>query len=200
MLRKEAGVEGKRRSDGFSAIEDRYAGYTVYDNSGSKIGKVDDLFLDENDAPEYIGVKMGFLGTRSTLIPMKIATIDETSRAINVSAGNDTVKNGPTFDDDREITPEYEREVLGYYGVDRASTSDSAAYGEYYADEDPPSGSTGRHLALEDLTETQLAALAGRQPMPPAAVGSGLSDVSENHDHYLTGGSDRRPDRESGAG
>jgi hypothetical protein len=32
-------------------VEDRFAGYTVYDNAGSKIGKVDDLFLDENDSP-----------------------------------------------------------------------------------------------------------------------------------------------------
>ncbi len=43
----------ENRSDGFTAIEDQYAGYTVYDNAGSKIGKVDDLFLDENDQPEY---------------------------------------------------------------------------------------------------------------------------------------------------
>ena len=57
------------RSDRFTAVEDQYAGYTVYDPDGNKIGKVDDLFLDENDQPEYLGVKMGFLGTKSTLIP-----------------------------------------------------------------------------------------------------------------------------------
>ena len=44
------------RSDGFTAIEDQYAGYTVYDPDGDMIGKVDDLFVDENDQPEYIGV------------------------------------------------------------------------------------------------------------------------------------------------
>ncbi len=59
----------EQRSDRFTAIEDEYSGYTVVDQSGSKIGKVDDLFLDENDQPEYFGVKMGFLGTSSTLIP-----------------------------------------------------------------------------------------------------------------------------------
>ena len=58
----------EERSDRFTAIEDRYAGYTVYDLDGDKIGRVDDLFVDENDQPEYIGVKMGLLGTRSTLI------------------------------------------------------------------------------------------------------------------------------------
>jgi len=61
----------EERSDRFTAVEDRYAGFTVYDRSDQKIGKVDDLFLDENDQPEYIGVKMGFLGTKSTLIPFR---------------------------------------------------------------------------------------------------------------------------------
>src|SRR3712207_510702 len=63
---KEEGME--ERSDRFTAIEDRFAGYEVYDQNGEKIGKVDDLFVDESDQPEYIGVKMGFLGTSSTLI------------------------------------------------------------------------------------------------------------------------------------
>jgi len=67
---KEVSVtEYEERSDRFMAIEDRFAGYEVYDQAGEKIGKVDDLFVDESDQPEYVGVKMGFLGTRSTLIP-----------------------------------------------------------------------------------------------------------------------------------
>ena len=120
------------RSDGFTAVEDRYAGYTVYDNAGSKVGKVDDLFLDENDNPEYIGVKMGFLGTRSTLIPMEVATVDESSGAINLSTDKETAKNGPSFDDDREITPEYEDEVRSYYGLGAAAGGgERGSYGDY---------------------------------------------------------------------
>src|SRR3712207_243218 len=107
----------EERSDRFTAIEDQYAGYTVVDESGSKIGKVDDMFLDESDQPEYIGVKMGFLGTSSTLNPADIATINNEQGFIEVSQSKDTVKNGPAFDDDREITPEYENEVRSYYGL-----------------------------------------------------------------------------------
>ncbi len=118
----------ENRSDGFTAIEDRYAGYTVYDNAGSKIGKVDDLFLDENDRPEYIGVKMGFLGTSSTLIPMELATTDESAGTITVSTDKETAKNGPAFDDDREITPDFENEVHSYYGLQ--STESTQTTGE----------------------------------------------------------------------
>ncbi|MDQ3386651.1 MAG: PRC-barrel domain-containing protein, partial [Actinomycetota bacterium] len=49
----------EHRSDGYTATEERFAGYTVYDRDGDKIGRVDDLFLDEADQPEYVGVKMG---------------------------------------------------------------------------------------------------------------------------------------------
>ncbi|HVD45029.1 MAG TPA: PRC and DUF2382 domain-containing protein [Rubrobacter sp.] len=124
----------EERSDRFTAIEDQYTGYTVVDQSGEKIGKVDDLFLDENDQPEYFGVKMGFLGTSSTLIPADIATINNEQGFIEVSQPKSTVKDGPAFDDDREITPEYENEVRSYYGL--GSVESSGSYGDYEGDEE----------------------------------------------------------------
>ena len=115
----------EERNDRFTAIEDQYAGYTVVDESGTKIGKVDDLFLHENDQPEYFGVKMGFLGTSSTLIPADITTIDNEQGFIEVSQTKSTVQDGPAFDDDREITPEYENEVRSYYGLGPVESSGS---------------------------------------------------------------------------
>jgi uncharacterized protein (TIGR02271 family) len=41
-------------------------------------------------------------------------------------------KNGPAFDDDREITPEFENQVYSYYGLQQASGStESGAYETY---------------------------------------------------------------------
>jgi uncharacterized protein (TIGR02271 family) len=125
-------MEREERSDRFTAIEDRFAGYEVYDPNGEKIGKVDDLFVDENDNPEYVGVKMGFLGTSSTLIPMDTITVDESAGRLVTSADKETVKNGPTFDDDREITPDFENEVYSYYGLQRTETTEErGAYDAY---------------------------------------------------------------------
>jgi uncharacterized protein (TIGR02271 family) len=127
----------EERGDRFTAIEDQYAGYEVYDPNGEKIGKVDDLFVDENDQPEYLGVKMGFLGTKSTLIPWEAVTVDEEGQRIEVSVDKDRAKDGPTFDDDREITPEYENEVRSYYGLEsREASEEGGAYGEYYDESD----------------------------------------------------------------
>jgi uncharacterized protein (TIGR02271 family) len=130
-------LEREARTDKFTEeVEDRYAGYTVYDQSYEKIGNVDDLFLDENDSPEYIGVKMGFLGTRTTLIPFEMARVNDERQLIEVAADKETLKNGPTFDDDREITSEFEKEIYSYYGLQRASTiEESGTYGAYYAEQ-----------------------------------------------------------------
>ncbi len=145
----------EERTDRFTAIEDRFAGYEVYDQSGSKIGKVDDLFVNESDQPEYIGVKMGFLGTSSTLIPWEaVSSTDDESRAITVATDKETAKNGPAFDDDREITPEFEQQVYSYYGLSRSSGSESSgSYGSYYSEESTDAGTVGPGMSMGD-TET----------------------------------------------
>jgi PRC-barrel domain len=112
----------ERRTDEFTAVEDGFAGYTVYESNHEMIGKVDDLFMDANDRPEYIGVKMGYLGTHSTLIPFEMATVDEQRKTLVLSTDKERAKNGPSFNDDREITPEFENEVYSYYGLQRPST------------------------------------------------------------------------------
>jgi uncharacterized protein (TIGR02271 family) len=130
-------LERQARTDKFTEeVAHRFAGYTVYDQDHEKIGNVDDLFLDESDQPEYIGVKMGFLGTRTTLIPFQMARLNDARQIIEVAADKETLKNGPTFDDDREITPEFENEVYSYYGLQRPSTIEqSGIHGAYYAEQ-----------------------------------------------------------------
>ena len=178
----------ENRSDGFTAIEDRYAGYTVYDNQGSKIGKVDDLFLDESDSPEYIGVKMGFLGTSSTLIPMEVATTDESAGTITVSTDKETAKNGPAFSDDREITPEYENEVRSYYGLGAAQGTSSGSYGAYDEGEthsgagttgDTSAGTVGPGMSSGDTETGEFREHEADDEGPSQSRGDDLADEDE---------------------
>jgi uncharacterized protein (TIGR02271 family) len=144
----------ENRSDRFTAIEDQYAGYEVYDRNGEKIGKVDDLFVDENDQPEYLGVKMGFLGLEGTsLIPWELTRADEQGRRIEVSVEKAQVKEGPSFNDDEDITPQYENEVRSHYGLGAMQgAADRGAYGDYYADKERE-GEVGPGVRMGD-TET----------------------------------------------
>jgi uncharacterized protein (TIGR02271 family) len=127
-------LEREERTDRFTAVEDQYAGYTVYDRDGDQVGKVDDLFVDESDQPEYIGVKMGFFGIRSTLIPMDIVTVDEQNESMTVNEEKSRIKDGPNFDDDHEITPDFERQVYEYFGL-QGTDGARGSYGDYYGDE-----------------------------------------------------------------
>ena len=118
-------------------LEEKYEDYKVYDNAGEKIGKVDDLFVDEADREEYIGVKMGLFGlSGTTLIPMEIARVNERDKMrdkiIEVSESKDRVKDSPNFSDDDEITPEYEDRIRRHFGLESHEPStERGSYGRY---------------------------------------------------------------------
>jgi PRC-barrel domain len=157
-------LEHKARKETFTKLEARYAGYTVYDQDYAKIGNVDDLFLDQSDQPEYIGVKMGFLGTRTTLIPFQMARVNDAQQVIKVAADKETLKNGPTFDDDREITTQFEKEVYTYFGLQWPSTIEqSSIYAAHSAEQS--TRTTGRIKeagGTKDNVSDELDEAAGR--------------------------------------
>jgi hypothetical protein len=127
-------VRAEGRDDRFRELEEAYKGYAVYDRNYEKIGKVDDLFVDEDDQPEYIGVKMGFLlEQKTTLIPMGIVRINDRRKLVEVAADKDVIREAPPFDNNKDITPEYEDRVCGYFGLERPSSSpERSGYGDYY--------------------------------------------------------------------
>lgn len=146
------------------AYEERYADYEVHDRGGERLGHLDALFLDEDDRPEYLGVKMGLLGTRSTLLPWATVTrADEEMGHLEVDLNKETAANGPAFEDHEEITPELERQVRGYYGVEQA-IEECGAYGDY-------------RIGAE-----QTGATAGPDALGTATGGAATGGLSERRD------------------
>jgi uncharacterized protein (TIGR02271 family) len=172
-------MEREARSDRFEAIEDQYAGYEVYDRNGEKIGKVDDLFIDEHDQPEYIGVKMGFLGLEGTsLIPWGLTRVHEGDRRIEVSVDKAQVKEGPSFNDDEDITPEYEERVYSHYGLQHAQTGGQrGAYGDNYGEEERE-GEVGPGMRMGDTESGEFRDHA-REQEGVNQPGSDLEDEDE---------------------
>jgi poly-beta-hydroxybutyrate-responsive repressor len=107
----------EERNGLLTATENRYVGYTVYDYAGEKIGKVEEFFVDDNDYTEYIGVKMGSLESRSALIPIDVAQVDEQRQLVEVAASRERVKDAFTLDDGSEIAPAFEQQVRSFFGV-----------------------------------------------------------------------------------
>ena len=170
----------EERSDRFTAIEDRFAGYTVYDQHYEKIGKVDDLFVDEGDQPEYLGVKMGFLGTSSTLIPMDMVRVNDERQLVEVASDKDTVKSGPAFDDDHEITPDFENQIYSYYGLGSSSGSEgSGSYGSYYSEESTDAGTVGPGMSMGDTESGEFREHAVTDEGVNQSQGDDLEDEDE---------------------
>ena len=82
-------------------MEDRYNRYDVVDLDGDKIGMVDHTYVSESDQREYVAVSRGLTGllpgTGSSIIPLDVCAVDNTSRTIQASTHKDTVKNSPSL-------------------------------------------------------------------------------------------------------
>ena len=163
----------EERSDRFREVE-TFEDYQVNDRDGEKIGKVDELFVDHDDRPEYIGVEMGLFGlSGETLIPWELCDADEANETITVNSEKSKVKDAPSFDDDQSITSDFERQVHEYYGLQVAEGSEErGAYGDYYSGE-------GRHededteLDTEGRVGTEAGGRTGAHDTDSGAVASG---------------------------
>ncbi len=95
---------------------DQLRGAPVYDSAGDKIGKVEEIFYDEDtNHPEWIGIRTGFFGTKRVLVPVAGSSLS--GDAVTVPYNKDQVKDSPDIDSD-EIAVETERELYSYYGLE----------------------------------------------------------------------------------
>src|SRR5215212_2745177 len=121
------GLTGAGRTEPLGKPEERYAEYGIYDQYGERIGPLSDLFVDENDEPEYVGVERGSPGNRSVLIPAVAITVDDRLRRMVVSHARTLVETAPSLGREDEVTPEFERRVRVHYGLDAEERAGSGA-------------------------------------------------------------------------
>jgi PRC-barrel domain len=70
----------RRETGGSIRAPEEYAGYTVCDPRGQKIGRAERLFVNGRGEPEYIRVKAGLFKT--VLIPVLTVATDEERRVL----------------------------------------------------------------------------------------------------------------------
>src|SRR5215204_3088203 len=112
------GLTGAGRAEPLRPPEERYAQYGIYDYYGESIGPLSDVFIDEHDEPEYVGVETGLPGNRSVLVPAETITVDDRLRRMVVSHPRSLVETAPSLGHEDEVTPEFERRVRVHYGLD----------------------------------------------------------------------------------
>ena len=89
----------------------------LLDAEGSKVGKIEDIYLDnETQEPAWALVHTGLLGRKLNYVPLKGASVSGDS--LQVAYPEAQIKDAPSIDPDVEITPEEEAQLYGHYGVD----------------------------------------------------------------------------------
>jgi uncharacterized protein (TIGR02271 family) len=95
----------------------RIIGTNAVDNDGSKLGKVSQVYLDDQTGrPEWATVKTGMFGTQETFVPLAQAEI--TGDSLRVPYDKSRVKDAPRVEAEQgHLSPEEESELYRYYGV-----------------------------------------------------------------------------------
>ncbi len=91
-------------------------GASVEGSDGSKIGKVSDVYLDEQTSrPEWAAVKTGMFGGHVSLVPLATAEFD--GALLRVPYSKDQIKDAPHQDPEGALSPEQEAQIFTHYGV-----------------------------------------------------------------------------------
>jgi uncharacterized protein (TIGR02271 family) len=98
-------------------------GSTAYDSNGDKIGKVGQLFLDDQtDRPEFVTVNTGLFGTSESFVPVGAATYDDGK--LTVPFTKDQIKEAPKVDlDGGHLDESEEQRLYQHYGMGSEWTS-----------------------------------------------------------------------------
>jgi uncharacterized protein (TIGR02271 family) len=123
---------------------DSLRGATVRDRDGEKIGTVDDLYFDEaTDKAEWMTVKTGLFGMKTTFVPVEGAQ-PEGEDELRVPYEKDRVKGAPSIDPDHELTQGEEQELYSFYGISYGEQRSSSGLPE---GREQDRGTTGRDVS-----------------------------------------------------
>jgi len=111
-----------------------WIGHAVIDTSGDKIGKVADIYLDdETGDPAWASVKTGLLGNRIHFVPL--AGASGSGEDLKVRYEKEQVTGAPSTESDGHLSLDDEAALYRHYGLYYAEPSGAASI-EGRADDD----------------------------------------------------------------
>jgi sporulation protein YlmC with PRC-barrel domain len=93
-----------------------WRGRTVVDRQGEKIGKFDEIYLDEETSkPEWAAVTTGLFGRKQSFIPLSEAQL--AGDDVQVPFDKEQVKDAPIVDPEDELSQDEEERLYRHYGL-----------------------------------------------------------------------------------
>jgi uncharacterized protein (TIGR02271 family) len=137
---------------------ERIIDYDVQDQTGEKIGTVNNLWTDESGQPSFIGVKTGWIFGKNHVVPVHTATINERQRAIRLPFTEEKIKDAPSFDADADLSDSDEERIYAYYNMSRGQrmASPQQRPATTGATGVAPTAGTAREQANIQLSEEQI--------------------------------------------
>jgi uncharacterized protein (TIGR02271 family) len=132
---------------------DRVEGATAYGADGEKLGKVGQVYLDDQTGqPSWLTVSTGLFGTSQSFVPLDGASFD--GNDLRLAYSKDKVKDAPRVDADQHLEPEQEDHLYAYYGLSGTNRYDSPGV------ETSAGVDTGSPVTREGVADTDEAASA----------------------------------------
>ena len=121
-----------------------WRGQELVDGQGTKIGKVEDVYLDEEtDQPEWLAVATGMFGTKVSFVPIS-GTNDQGGRLVS-RWSKDQVKDAPRAEADGHLSQDEEARLYQHYGM---------GYSEDRSDSGLPAGGINQSGQMTEGRET----------------------------------------------
>ena len=136
-------------------------GTTAVDADGDKIGKVSEIYLDdETGRPEWATVHTGLFGTKETFVPL--AQADLSGDTLRFPYDKAKVKDAPKIDTDGHLSPQEEQELYSYYGLGSGQGTTTGTTGNIGTTGVAGTGRTDRdETTVAGTTTTGTAGMAG---------------------------------------
>ena len=94
-----------------------WRGRNVVDQEGAKVGTLEEIYLDQRtDQPEWALIHTGLFGTKSSFAPLASARLD--GEDVRIGYTKQEVKDAPSVDADRDLSPAEEARLYAHYGLD----------------------------------------------------------------------------------
>src|SRR3954447_22740546 len=108
-------------------------GQDLYDQSGEKIGKIEEIYLDaDTGAPEWALVNTGLFGTKSTFVPLREATTEGDTLRVPYEKAH--IKDAPQAEPDGQLSQHEEAELYSHYGLEYSQARSDSGLPEGDAD------------------------------------------------------------------
>ena len=136
-----------------------WIGHTAYDADGDKIGKIDDIYLDEETGkPEWLAVSTGMFGSKVSFVPITGASSQGDD--VRLQFSKEQVKGAPTAEPDGALSQQEEADLYRHYGMNYSESRSDSGLPEggtaYTGDTQQKSRTTSGHDNAMTRSEEEL--------------------------------------------